>query len=268
MDRQKVALVLSMGGARGIAHIGIIEELIERGYEITSVAGTSMGAMIGAMYATGKLKECKEWMCGWDKKTLFRMADVSLNREGMVKGDRFVRELRQIIPDTRIESLPIPYTALASDIVNECEVAFESGSLFDAIRASISIPMVFRPFKKGGRTLMDGGILNPLPLRHVRRTEGDIVVAADVNAPGEAKPLPRLSPYYVLTASSRMMMQEITRNELRNCPPDLLVSIPASRFDMMEFHHAKAIIEGGREAARKLLDAELQNPARRRSVSD
>ena len=253
MDKQKIALVLSMGGARGIAHIGVIEELLAHGYEITSIAGTSMGAMVGAMYATGKLEECKEWMCGWDRKKLFRLADVSINREGMVKGNRFMSELKQIVPDVNIESLPLPYTALATDIVNGCEVVFESGSLFDAIRASISIPMVFRPFKKGGKTLVDGGILNPLPLRHVRRTERDIVVAVDVNAAGEPKPLPHLSPYLLLTASSRMMMQEISRNEIRNYKPDILISIPASRFDMMEFHHADEIIEGGREAARKVL---------------
>ena len=135
-------------------------------------------------------------------------------------------------------------------------MVFESGNLFDAIRASISIPMVFHPLKKDGRTLVDGGLLNPLPLRHVRRTEGDIVVAVDVNAPGEAKPLPHFSPYQVVTATSRMMMQEITRNEIRNCPPDILVRIPASRFDMMEFYHAKAIIEGGRNEARRQLPAE------------
>lgn len=253
MKRQKVALVLSMGGARGIAHIGVIEELLEHGFEITSIAGTSMGAMVGAMYATGKMEECKKWMCSWDRRTLIRLADISPNREGMVKGDRFISELKQIIPDITIESLPLPYTALATDIVNECEVKFESGSLFDAIRASISIPMVFHPFKKDGLTLVDGGILNPLPLRHIRRTEGDIVVAVDVNAPGDARPLPRLSPYHLLSASSRMMTQEITRNEIRTCPPDILISIPASHFDMMEFYHAKEIIEGGRKAAHELL---------------
>ena len=254
MDKQKVALVLSMGGARGIAHIGVIEELLAHGYEITSIAGTSMGAIVGAMYATGKLEECKQWMYGWDRKKMFYFADVKLNREGMVKGNRFMQELRQIVPDASIESLPLPYTALATDIINECEVVFESGNLFDAIRASISIPMVFHPFKKDGRTLVDGGLLNPLPLRHIRRTEGDIVIAIDVNAAGEAKPIPHLSPYQLLTASSRMMMQEITRNELRNFPPDILISIPASRFEMMEFYRAKDIMEGGREAARKVLE--------------
>lgn len=148
MDKQKVALVLSMGGARGIAHIGVIEELIAHGYEITSIAGTSMGAIVGAMYATGKLEECKQWICGWDRKKMFYFADVKLNREGMVKGNRFMQELRQIVPDVSIESLPLPYTALATDIINECEVVFESGNLFDAIRASISIPMVFHPSRK------------------------------------------------------------------------------------------------------------------------
>ena len=157
MDKQKVALVLSMGGARGIAHIGVIEELLCHNFEITSIAGSSMGAMVGAMYASGKMEECK--------------------------GDRFIKELKQIIPDMNIEDLPVPYVAMATDIVRDQEVRFDRGSLHEAIRASISIPMLFRPLRKDGMVLIDGGILNPLPLSHVQRTEGDILIAVDVNAP-------------------------------------------------------------------------------------
>ena len=122
MEKQKISLVLSMGGARGIAHIGVIETLLEYGYEIASIVGSSMGAMVGAMYATGRMAECKEWLCSWDKRKMFQLADLTLSRDGLVKGDRFIRELKQIVPDVPIESLPLPYAALATDILSEQEV--------------------------------------------------------------------------------------------------------------------------------------------------
>ena len=176
MGKQKVALVLSMGGARGIAHIGVIEELLRHNYEITSIAGSSMGAMVGAMYASGKLEECKEWLYSWDKRKMWELADLTLSRDGLVKGDRFIKELKQIIPVMNIEELPIPYVAMATDIVCDQEVRFDSGNLYDAIRATISIPMLFRPLRKDGMVLIDGGILNPLPLNQVHRTEEDILI--------------------------------------------------------------------------------------------
>lgn len=254
MEKKRISLVLSMGGARGIAHIGVIEELLEHHYEIASITGSSMGAMVGAMYATGKLEECKQWMCGWDKRKMWQLADISLSRDGLVRGDRFIRELKQIIPEIQIEDLPIPYAALATDIVHDCEVKFTSGSLFDAIRASISIPMLFRPFRRGDQVLVDGGILNPLPLNHAIRTEGDMLVAVDVNAPATEGRRKRLTPYLQLTKSSRLMMQQITRYQLAANPPQLLVHMSGDEYDMMEFHHASAIVESGRLAARRSLE--------------
>mgnify|MGYP000601879737 CR=1 FL=1 len=151
--------------------------------ECTAIAGSSMGAMVGAMYASGKMEECKEWLYSWDKRKMWELADLTLSRDGLVKGDRFIKELKQIIPDMNIEDLPVPYVAMATDIVRDQEVRFDRGSLHEAIRASISIPMLFRPLRKDGMVLIDGGILNPLPLSHVQRTEGDILIAVDVNAP-------------------------------------------------------------------------------------
>ena len=101
-----------MGGARGIAHIGVIEELLRHNFEITSIAGSSMGAMVGAMYASGKMEECKEWLYSWDKRKMWELADLTLSRDGLVKGDRFIKELKQIIPDMNIEDLPVPYVAI------------------------------------------------------------------------------------------------------------------------------------------------------------
>ena len=254
MDKQKVALVLSMGGARGIAHIGVIEELLRHNFEITSIAGSSMGAMVGAMYASGKLEECKEWLYSWDKRKMWELADLTLSRDGLVKGDRFIKELKQIIPVMNIEELPIPYVAMATDIVCDQEVRFDSGNLYDAIRATISIPMLFRPLRKDGMVLIDGGILNPLPLNQVHRTEGDILIAVDVNAPIDCGKKKKMSPYNLLTESSRMMMQQITRYDIERFKPDILIRMSAHDYDMMEFHHARRIIQSGAEAARKTLD--------------
>lgn len=253
MDKQKAALVLSMGGARGIAHIGVIEELLKHGIEITSIAGSSMGAVVGAMYATGRLEVCKQWLCSWNLRKMLQLADFSLRGDGLVKGDRFIRELKQIIPDTDIEALSIPYVAMATDIVHECEVTFGQGNLCDAIRASFSIPMLFRPFRRDGRILVDGGILNPLPLRHVPRTAGDILIAVDVNAPAEGNGRKHLSPYRLVTKSSRLMLQQITRNQIEQTPPDLLIQLPSDAYDMMDFNRAAAIVESGRRAAREAI---------------
>ena len=257
MDKQKVALVLSMGGARGIAHIGVIEELLRHNFEITSIAGSSMGAMVGAMYASGKLEECKEWLYSRDKRKMWELADLTLSRDGLVKGDRFIKELKQIIPVMNIEELPIPYVAMATDIVCDQEVRFDSGNLYDAIRATISIPMLFRPLRKDGMVLIDGGILNPLPLNQVHRTEGDILIAVDVNAPIDCGKKKKMSPYNLLTESSRMMMQQITRYQIERCQPDILIQMSGNAYDMLEFHHAASIVETGIEITRDALNTEL-----------
>lgn len=253
MTKQKVALVLSMGGARGIAHIGVIETLLKHHFEITSITGSSMGAMVGAMYATGKLEECKNWFCSWNRWKMLQMADVTISRSGLVKGNRFIRELGRIIPDVSIESLPLPYTALATDIAHDEEVRFVQGSLLEAIRASMSIPMLFCPVRKNGRVLVDGGILNPLPIRHAPRKEDALLIAVDVNAPSTDESARRFNPYLILTKSSRLMMQEITRREIAQYSPDLLIQMSGDEYDMMDFHRAASIVESGKKAAEEAL---------------
>lgn len=262
------ALVLSMGGARGIAHIGVIEALLAHGYRITSLAGSSMGALVGAMYATGRLEACKQWLCTWNRRKMWQLADLSLSRDGLVKGDRFIRELSRLLPDVNIEDLPLPYAALATDITTGEEVKFDRGSLFDAIRASISIPMLFRPFRRGSQRLVDGGILNPLPLAHITRTPGDQLVAVDVNAPApHCQARRQLNPYQLMTRSSRLMMQQITRYQLAQTPPDLLISLCGDDYDMMEFFRAEEIVEAGRQAAKETLNRAAMLPQTRRSAS-
>ena len=179
---KNVALVLGSGGARGLAHIGAIEALEERGYTITSIAGCSMGSIIAGMYAAGQLKEAKEWFLSVDKQLILRMMDINLlSGNSLVKGQNIMLELQKVVPDRPIEQLNIPCSIVASDMMNTEEVVFRTGSLFEAVRASISIPLFFQPVQIGNRLLIDGGILNPLPLHIIDRTEGDILVAMDIS---------------------------------------------------------------------------------------
>ena len=179
--KKDVALVLSSGGAKGLAHIGAIEELETHGYHISSIAGCSMGALIGGVYAAGKLEEFREWMKTVDKKKMLELTDFSLSLNHLVKGKKIIEAIMEFVPDVAIEDLPIPYRAVATDLYTGREVVFDHGPLFRAIRASISIPSLFRPVKYGLTTLIDGAIVNCLPLNRVERTEGDLLVAFDVN---------------------------------------------------------------------------------------
>ena len=180
-NNKNVALVLSSGGPRGFAYIGAIEALEEHGYTITSVAGTSMGSLVGGIYAAGKLAEFKEWIYSLDAWEVFSLMDLSIGKNHFVKGDKVIDAIMQIVPNVNIEDLKIPYSAVATDLYTGREVVFDRGPLFAAIRASISIPSLFRPVKYGLTTLIDGAISNCLPLNRVHRTEGDLLVAFDVN---------------------------------------------------------------------------------------
>ena len=162
--KRRVALVLGGGGARGIAHIGAIGELERRGFEIAAVAGTSMGALVGGMYAAGHLEPFREWMCALDRYKVFSLVDFAFSSEGLVKGDRVIAAMKELVPDVRIERMPLPFAAVAADLLTGREVVLDSGGLYDAIRASISIPSVFRPVRRDGMVLIDGGTVNPLPL--------------------------------------------------------------------------------------------------------
>lgn len=179
--KKEVALVLSSGGPRGFAYIGAIEELLERGYTITSVAGTSIGSLIGGIYAAGKLPEFKKWLFSLDKWNLFSLMDLSFGKNHFVRGDRIIEAINQIVPDVNIEDLKIPYKAIATDLYTGEEIIFDKGKLLPAIRASISIPSLFRPVKHDMTSFIDGAMTNCLPLNRIDRKEGDVLVAFDVN---------------------------------------------------------------------------------------
>ena len=177
-----VALVLGAGGARGLAHIGVIEAIEARGLRIAAIAGSSMGALVGGIYASGRLPAYREWALALTRTDVFRLLDFGIGRPGLFTGDRLMGELQEIVGQHRIESLPIPFTAVATDLRAQREVWLTRGSLFDAIRASMAIPLVFTPVKLGGRELVDGGLLNPVPIAAMRQALADVVIAVDVNA--------------------------------------------------------------------------------------
>ncbi|MEO5622286.1 MAG: patatin-like phospholipase family protein [Dokdonella sp.] len=184
-DSPTASLVLSSGGARGYAHIGAIEELVAQGFAIRSIAGSSMGALIGGVYAAGKLDPYSKWARRLQRFDVLRLLDWTFSGGGFIKGDRLIGVLRKLIGDINIEDLPIPYTAVAVDLDAQREVWFSRGPLFDAIRASIAIPTMLRPYRYQGRLLVDGGLLNPLPIAPTLRDLTDVTIAVDVNAPAE-----------------------------------------------------------------------------------
>jgi NTE family protein len=178
--KKPVALVLSSGGARGLAHIGAIEVLEKSGYKIHSVAGSSMGALIGGLYAMGRLKDYKNWITKLKRKDVFSLMDFTISGSGLVKAERIFEKMREFIPDMPIGEMPIPFTAVATDVINEKEVIFESGSFYEAVRASIAIPAVITPVKKNNSVLVDGGVMNPLPFQYVKRIKGDMLVMVNL----------------------------------------------------------------------------------------
>lgn len=181
--RQTVALTLGSGGARGYAHIGAIEVLAERGYNIVAISGCSMGALVGGMYAAGKMQDYKDWVTGLGQFDVLKLLDLTFNSGGAIRGEKIFSVVREMLGDTRIENLPLHYTAVATDLLAHKEIWFQEGPLDRAIRASVAIPGVVTPLVHGGRVLVDGALLNPLPIVPTISSHADIVVA--VNLSGE-----------------------------------------------------------------------------------
>lgn len=178
-----VALALGSGGARGYAHIGAIEILVERGYEIIAISGCSMGALIGGVFAAGKMEDYKDWVTGLGQFDVLKLLDVTFNSVGAIRGEKIFSVVREMIGDVRIEDLPLAYTAVATDLLAHKEIWFQEGPLDQAIRASVAIPSVVTPLVLNGRVLVDGALLNPLPIIPTISSHADMVVA--VNLSGE-----------------------------------------------------------------------------------
>lgn len=178
---QTVALVLGSGGARGYAHIGVVQVLAELGYEVVAVSGSSMGAVVGGMYATGKLEEFTDWAVGLGQFEVLRLMDVSLSAKGAIRGEKIFKVVGDMVGDVCIEDLAIEYTAVAVDLLTHREVWFQRGPLEFAIRASTAIPSFVQPVFHNGRVLVDGGLLDPVPVAPVTAARADLVVAVNLN---------------------------------------------------------------------------------------
>lgn len=179
--QQTVSLVLGSGGARGLAHIGAIRALEERGFRIESIAGSSMGAVIGGMHAAGKLDDYADWVTTLEQSDVLKFVDWTFSGSGLIRGDRIIKQLQDMVGDVCIEDLQIEFTAVAVDIEQGREIWLSKGSLFDAIRGSIAIPGLFTPHRYHGRLLVDGGILNPVPVAPTLRSLNDLTVVINVN---------------------------------------------------------------------------------------
>jgi NTE family protein len=181
MPRTRVALALGSGGARGYAHIGVIEALRERDYEIVGIAGSSMGALVGGVQAAGRLDELADWAKSLTQRTILRLLDPSITAAGVLRAEKILDEVRDILGPITIEQLPIPYTAVATDLLTGKSVWFQRGPIDAAIRASIAIPGVIAPHEIDGRLLADGGILDPLPMAPIAAVNADLTIAVSLN---------------------------------------------------------------------------------------
>jgi NTE family protein len=288
-----VSLVLGSGGARGLAHIGVIRELEVRGYAIRAISGSSMGALVGGIHALGGLDVYERWVTGLGQSDIFRLIDFTLSGGGLIRGDVLIQRLRKLVGEGNIEDLPLAYTAVAVDIERGREVWLGEGSLFDAIRASMAVPSVFTPHRYRGRLLVDGGLLNPVPVAPTLRTLTDLTVVVDLNGEeatppplqqpeGEPGLLARLRGYLpggngpgeekateaglamsdVLMRSVETMQAAITRRNLAVFWPDVVISVPKNTCRFHEFHLAAPLIDYGRRLAAEALDRlETTRPA-------
>jgi NTE family protein len=284
---QSVSLVLGSGGARGLAHIGIIRWLQDHGYDIQSVAGSSMGAVVGGIFAAGKLGAYEQWVKTLSKADVLLLLDFSFSKSGLFKGDRIIEQLKELIGECDIEDLPISFTAVATDIMACKEIWLSHGSLFDAIRASFAIPTLFTPHEYRGRRLMDGGLINPIPIAPTLKDLTDITIAVNLNGGVQDQPeglgddqiengqenryknpiakfiRDRSSHtknrdnewgfFEVIQHSLDTMQSTISRLKLAAYSPDVIIDIPKNACGPFEFFRATEMVELGRSMAQQAL---------------
>lgn len=287
-SKKTVSLVLGSGGARGLAHIGVISELEANGYEIKSISGCSMGALVGGIFAAGKLDEFEQWVRAITKVDIVSLLDIAWQKHGLVKGDKIINTLIDLVGDRMIEDLPMRYTAVAADVKREKEVWINSGRLFDAIRASISLPLFFTPVEYRNGHLIDGGVLNPVPIAPTFNDDTDLTVAVNLGGPLQAETIsknaerrsadcdpsfqekvsqfisdwqgarkPRSgddwSVYDIADQAFDAMQSTIARQKLAAYPPDINIEIARNACETLEFDRADEMIELGRQKASELL---------------
>ncbi len=287
---EPIALALGAGGARGLAQIGVIEALQARGMNIVAVAGSSSGALIGGVFAAGKLGEFSARLAGMSRGEFLRLlAQPAFEQDGLVRGDRLVDAMREVVGDPLIETLPIDFVAVAVDLLRQREVWLRSGPLWQALRASFAFPGVFTPGNVNGRDLVDGGLLAPLPIAATRLSDAHRLIAIDMHGwperpsgqparPGEnanepehsalgrwmARQLdrvrgseedePSMTMTEVMGRSVDIMQGQIARVQMALDPPELVIRIPRDACQFYEFWRAAELIDVGRREAEKALD--------------
>ncbi|MEL7184988.1 MAG: patatin-like phospholipase family protein [Pseudomonadota bacterium] len=285
--KKTVSLVLGSGGARGHAHIGVIKAVEERGYEITNISGTSMGAAIGGIHAAGKLETYKDWAYQLEKSDVFKLLDLSFSWQSLFKGERIIEVLKDLIGDQQIEDLDKRFTAVATSLDEQREVWLNNGSLFTAIRASTAVPGVFAPVELDGRRLVDGGLVNPIPIAPTLNDSTDMTIAVSLagveketkTPEKEVATKPESSSYRerileflgtagsdeeqteddpdaaeLLVKSIDVMQGAIARLKLAAYAPDKTIEIPRNACTFFEFHRAEELAELGYEEAKSVLN--------------
>jgi len=292
MNEQKktISLVLGSGGARGHAHIGVIRAVEERGLPVLNISGTSMGAVIGGIYAADELATYTDWAYQLDKSDVVKLLDFSFTWTSIFKGERIIEVLKDLVGDKKIEDLDKGFTAVATALDEQREVWLNRGSLFRAIRASTAVPGVFAPVDLDGRTLVDGGLVNPIPIAPTLNDSTDLTIAVNLSGTedgrGRAKkkettdrqPRPegdyreKISNFVaqllesedseqvtpdaadLLVKSIDVMQGAIARLKLAAYAPDLVVKIPRDACTFFEFHRAEEMAELGYELTCEALD--------------
>ena len=283
MKKTTVSLILGSGGARGLAHIGVLQWLEENNYEVKSISGCSMGALVGGFYAAGKLDIYTEWLKSLDMLDMLKLVDLE-GSSGLMKGDKLMKTLQELIGDFTIEELDIKFTAVAADINEEKEIWMNKGSLLDAIRASISLPMFFTPYNYKNRLLIDGGILNPVPIAPTFHDETQLTIAVNLGSTQEhpielkekkvdkalsskvkqyllSMALPssdKESMYNIANKSFDTMQSTIARMKLAAYPPDIEIKIPRKLCGTLEFDRASELIEYGYAVCEHTFEKELR----------
>jgi len=289
IENAKVHLVLGSGGARGIAHIGVINELEKRNCKIVSVSGCSMGAVVGGIYCTGKLPLFAEWLLSITKRDVFSLMDFTFSTAGLIKGKKILHVIEEFIGTHNIEDLKIPFTAIATDLYKREEVHYTKGNLYKAIRASIGIPSLFTPMIEHDKLLIDGGILNPLPISAIKKKDEDeIIVAVNLCDKRKKSPFPmkKNEPFMnkdyfgihiqnlfsdwlkkedaepeleepnvisILTHTIDLMQDKVTEQTIKHYKPEILVNIRRDFAKTMDFHLAGELMEEGVSAFHKAI---------------
>lgn len=286
---KSISLVLGSGGARGHAHIGVIRAIEERGVDIRNIAGTSMGAVIGGIYAADKLATYVDWANRLGRNDVVRLLDFSFNWTSIFKGERIIEVLRELIGDCQIEELDRGFTAVATALDEQREVWLTSGALFRAIRASTAVPGVFAPVELNGQVLVDGGLVNPIPIAPTLTDSTDMTIAVNLSGMSEKYERPaakkdkaesasdkgyreKISEFIssvmddddgdeskpdaadLLVKSIDVMQGAIARLKLAAYTPDKVIDVPRDACSFFEFHRAEEMADLGYEKTTRALD--------------